>query len=167
MLAAAAAAIPLTVAITLGWRSLDIAVTLAAAAGQLQLNVFEPLIAFRLLGAVSELRQACIVLRERCVEGITANPARMRYFVEHSIDIVTALVPRLGYELCSEIAKEALETGKGVFEIVLARRLLSREEINQLLNPARMAGVTPDTAAPNEVAAAAEAVRSPTPRRSG
>ena len=145
----------------------DLSVTLAAEAGQFQLNAFEPIIAYRLLRGIDSLRNACITLRTRCIEGIAANPDRMRHFVEHSIGIVTALVPRLGYELCSEIAKEALETGKGVFEIVLARRLLSREEINQLLNPARMAGVTPDTAAPNEVAAAAEAVRSPTPRRSG
>jgi aspartate ammonia-lyase len=145
----------------------DVTVTMAAEAGQFQLNAFEPIIAYRLLRGIDSLRNACITLRSRCIEGITANPDRMRHFVEHSIGIVTALVPRLGYELCSEIAKEALETGKGVFEIVLARGLLSREEINRLLNPASMAGVAPDTAAPNEPPVASEAVRSPTPRRRG
>jgi aspartate ammonia-lyase len=145
----------------------DVTVTMAAEAGQFQLNAFEPIIAYRLLRGIDSLRNACITLRTRCIEGIAANPDRMRHFVEHSIGIVTALVPRLGYELCSEIAKEALETGKGVFEIVLARRLLSREEMNQLLNPARMAGVAPETAAPNEAPAPAEAARSPAPRRRG
>src|SRR5919205_3099580 len=87
----------------------DVTVTLAAEAGQLQLNVFEPVIAFRLLSALNAMRNACVVLRERCVEGITANPERMRWFVEHSIGIVTALVPVLGYETASEIARTALE----------------------------------------------------------
>jgi len=118
----------------------DVSVTLAAAAGQLQLNVFEPLIAFRLLGAVNQLRQACIVLRERCVDGITANPDRMRSFVEHSIGIVTALVPALGYETCTAIAKEALESGRGVYEIVLERKLLTREDLDRILNPTAMTG---------------------------
>ena len=118
----------------------DISVTLAAGAGQLQLNVFEPLIAFRLLGAVSQLRQACLVLRERCVEGISANPARMRYFVEHSIGIITALVPVLGYETCTEIAKEALEANRGVYDLVCDRGLLTREQLDTILNPAAMTG---------------------------
>src|ERR671936_835851 len=101
----------------------DVAVTLAAGAGQLQLNVFEPLIAFRLLSAISELRNACVVLRERCVEGITANPERMRWFVEHSIGIVTALVPVIGYETATDVAKTALESGRSVYDIVCDRGL--------------------------------------------
>jgi aspartate ammonia-lyase len=118
----------------------DISVTLAAGAGQLQLNVFEPLIAFRLLGALSQMRQACLVLRERCVEGITANPARMRFFVENSIGIVTALVPVLGYETCTEIAKEALDSGRGVYDLVCERGLMTREQLDTILNPAAMTG---------------------------
>ena len=100
----------------------DVTVTMAAEAGQLQLNVFEPIIAYRLLHGTRSMKQACIVLRERCVDGITANPDRMRWFVEHSIGIVTALVPVLGYETATEIAKEALETGRGVYELVLRAR---------------------------------------------
>ena len=118
----------------------DVTVTMAAEGGQLQLNVFEPIIAFRLLRGMESLRNACIVLRERCVVGITANPDRLRYFVEHSIGIVTALVPALGYETATEIARDALASGRGVFELVLERKLLTREKLAELLDPARMAG---------------------------
>jgi aspartate ammonia-lyase len=118
----------------------DVAVTLAAGAGQLQLNVFEPLIAFRLLSAISEMRNACIVLRERCIVGITANPERLRYFVEHSIGVVTALVPAIGYERATQVAKEALDTGRGVYEIVRERGLLTRQELDRILNPVAMTG---------------------------
>ena len=116
----------------------DITVTLAAGAGQLQLNVFEPVIAFRLLGAIGELTNACTVLRDRCVRGITANADRMRYFVEHSIGIVTALVPVIGYESCTEIARTALETGRGVYDLILERGLLTREQLDEALNPVAM-----------------------------
>ena len=118
----------------------DVTVTMAAEGGQLQLNVFEPIIAFRLLRGMESLRNACIVLRERCVVGITANPDRLRYFVEHSIGIVTALVPALGYEVATEIARDALASGRGVFDLVLERKLLTREKLADLLDPARMAG---------------------------
>ncbi|HEU4990506.1 MAG TPA: aspartate ammonia-lyase [Gemmatimonadaceae bacterium] len=116
----------------------DVTVTLAAEAGQLQLNVFEPVIAYRLLRSIDTLRNACVVLRERCVLGITANPGRMREFVEHSIGIVTALVPVLGYERCTQIAKQALDTGRGVTELVLEQKLLTRAQIDEVLDPARM-----------------------------
>ncbi|MHB0947875.1 MAG: aspartate ammonia-lyase [Gemmatimonadaceae bacterium] len=117
----------------------DMTVTMAAEAGQLQLNVFEPVIAYRLLHNLDTMRNAVRVLRERCVEGITANPDRMRFFAEHSIGIVTALVPVIGYETATDIAKEALATGQGVFELVLARELMTREELDAILNPATQA----------------------------
>jgi aspartate ammonia-lyase len=116
----------------------DVTVTIAAEAGQLQLNVFEPIIAFRLLRSIESLRNACVVLREKCVEGITANPERMRHFVEHSIGIVTALVPVIGYERSTEVAKEALDSGRGVYDIVLERGLLTRAELDRILNPEAM-----------------------------
>ncbi len=116
----------------------DVTVTVAAEAGQLQLNVFEPVIAYRLLRSVDTLRNACVVLRERCVKGITANPERMREFVEQSIGIVTALVPVIGYEKASQIAKTALETGRGVTALVLEQRLLTRQQIDEILDPERM-----------------------------
>jgi aspartate ammonia-lyase len=116
----------------------DVTVTMAAEAGQLQLNVFEPVIAYRLLRSIETLANGCGVLRERCVTGITANPSRMRYFVEHSIGIVTALVPVIGYEQATSVAKEALESGEGVYDVVLARGLMTREELDRALDPERM-----------------------------
>jgi aspartate ammonia-lyase len=116
----------------------DVTVTLAAEGGQLQLNVFEPIIAFRLLKGMIMLSRACEVLRTRCVEGITANVARMRYFVEHSIGIVTALVPILGYEVATEIAKEALDSGRGVYDLVCERGLMTRADLDRALNPEAM-----------------------------
>jgi aspartate ammonia-lyase len=116
----------------------DMTVTMAAEAGQLQLNVFEPVIAYRLLGGIAELVSACIVLRERCVSGITANRDRMRGFVEQSIGIVTALVPVIGYEASTEIARDALASGRGVYDLVMERGLLTREQLDQALNPEAM-----------------------------
>ena len=118
----------------------DVTVTLAAEAGQLQLNVFEPVIAYRLLHSIETLRNACIVLKDKCVDGITANPSRMRHFVEHSIGVVTALVPSIGYEKATVIAKEALESGRGVYDLVLEKKLLSREQLDRLLDPEAMTG---------------------------
>jgi aspartate ammonia-lyase len=126
----------------------DMTVTMAAEAGQLQLNVFEPVIAYRLLGGMAALTNACIVLRERCVNGITANPDRMRQFVEHSIGIVTALVPVLGYEASTEIARDALASGRGVFELVMERGLLTRDQLDRALDPAAMTAPRPAVAAP-------------------
>jgi aspartate ammonia-lyase len=118
----------------------DVTVTMAAEAGQLQLNVFEPVIAYRLLLGLDMLKNACVVLRERCVKGITANPSRMRQFVEHSIGIVTALVPMIGYEHATSVAKEALDSGRGVYEVVMARGLLTREQLDRVLDPDTMTG---------------------------
>ena len=120
----------------------DMTVTMAAEAGQLQLNVFEPIIAFRLLRNIQSLSNACLVLRERCIDGITANPERMRQLVEHSIGIVTALVPILGYEKCAEVAMAALQSGRGVYELVLERGWMQRAELERALNPASMTGGT-------------------------
>ncbi|MDB4881527.1 MAG: aspartate ammonia-lyase [Gemmatimonadetes bacterium] len=123
----------------------DLTVTIAAEAGQLQLNVFEPVIAYRLLGGIGALTNACVALRERCVDGITANPERMRFFVEHSIGIITALVPVIGYEVSTEIAREALATGRGVYELVMERGLMTRAELDRALNPEAMTQPRPSS----------------------
>jgi aspartate ammonia-lyase len=135
----------------------DVTVTLAAEGGQLQLNVFEPVIAFRLLRSISALRNACRILRERCVVGIRANPAAMKHFVERSIGIVTALVPELGYEVCTQLAKDALEQDRWVVELVLERKLLTRAQVDEILDPRRMTGAP--LAAPAAAKAAAKAAR--------
>jgi aspartate ammonia-lyase len=116
----------------------DLTVTMAAEAGQLQLNVFEPVIAFNLFQSVSMLVQASIVLRERCVVGITANRERIRSILENSIGVVTALVPVIGYERATAVAREALETGRGVYELVLEKGWLSEDRLNALLSPDAM-----------------------------
>ncbi|CAN5668692.1 hypothetical protein BH23GEM10_BH23GEM10_11750 [soil metagenome] len=116
----------------------DLTVTLAAEAGQLQLNVFEPVIAFNLFQSVDMLTQAMIVLRERCIVGITANREWIRFNLERSIGIVTALVPYIGYERATSVAREALETDRGVYELVLEKGWLSQEELEDILSPDAM-----------------------------
>jgi aspartate ammonia-lyase len=111
----------------------DLAITLAAEAGQLQLNVMEPIIAFNLFQSIEMLTAAVNTLTQRCIQGITANVEHCREMVEGSIGLVTALVPVLGYEGASEVAKEALSTGRSVRAIVLERGLLDGDTLNELL----------------------------------
>jgi aspartate ammonia-lyase len=113
----------------------DVTVSFAAEAGQLQLNAFEPIIAHNLLNSLIYLRQGCLTLAERCVRGITANPERLQDIVSHSIGIVTALNPYIGYENASLVAREAYSTGKSVAEIVLAKGLLTKEQLDEILRP--------------------------------
>jgi len=113
----------------------DVTVSFAAEAGQLQLNAFEPIIAHNLLNSLIYLRQGCLTLAERCVRGITANRDRLADIVSHSIGIVTALNPYIGYENASSVAKEAYATGKGVAEIVLAKGLLTQDQLDEILRP--------------------------------
>ena len=116
----------------------DITISFAAEAGQLQLNAFEPIIALSLFKSLSHLRAACLTLKERCVEGITANRDRLRRSVEDSIGIVTALNPFIGYANATEVARQALESGRGVYELVLEKGLLTRERLDQILQPAEL-----------------------------
>lgn len=116
----------------------DLTVTMAAQAGQLQLNVMEPVIAYALFGSLTHLRNACRVFLTRCVEGITANREHLRRMVENSIGIVTALNPYIGYDQSAAIAKEALASGRGVVELVLERGLLTREQVDEILKPENM-----------------------------
>ena len=104
----------------------DVTITMAAEAGQLQLNAFEPIIVHSLHKSISHLEAACRTLTARCVRGITANTEHLRLTVEQSIGLVTALNPHLGYATATAIAQEALATGKGVAELVLEHGLLRR-----------------------------------------
>jgi aspartate ammonia-lyase len=113
----------------------DITVTMAAEAGQLQLNAFEPVIAHSLFKSISHLSNACRTLAGRCVRGITANRERARELLDASTALVTALNPYIGYARSSEIAKEALATGKRVYDLVLERKLMSRADLDALLKP--------------------------------
>lgn len=116
----------------------DLTVTLAAEAGQLELNVMEPVIAQSIFESIEMLKNGMATLKYRCVEGITANEERCRQLVQNSIGLVTALNPVLGYETCTMLAKEALEKNRGVYELVLEKNLLSKEELDELLAPERM-----------------------------
>ncbi len=118
----------------------DLTVTLAAEAGQLQLNVMEPVIAQSLFESIEMLKNGMATLKYRCIDGITANTARCRMMVERSIGLVTALNPVLGYETCTSLAREALESGRGVYELVLDKKLISKAELDNLLKPENMLG---------------------------
>ena len=116
----------------------DITVTLAAEAGQLELNVMEPVIAFNLFTSLDMLGRACRTLADRCVDGITANREICRWMVENSIGLVTALNPYIGYERSTIVANEALKTGRSVYEIVLEKEYLSKAQLDDILSPENM-----------------------------
>jgi len=118
----------------------DLAVTLAAEAGQLQLNVMEPVIAACLLEGQTLLRNAAHTLREHCIIGITANEDVCRILLERSIGTVTALNPVIGYDKATELAAEALRTGKGIVELVREKGILTEEQLSRILDPAAMTG---------------------------
>jgi aspartate ammonia-lyase len=113
----------------------DLTVTLSAEAGQLELNVMEPVIVQSLFESVEMLKNGMTTLMNRCIRGITANEETCRRMVENSIGLVTALNPVLGYDVCTKLAKEALEGNRGVYELVLEKKLLSQEELDKLLSP--------------------------------
>ncbi|AMA49552.1 MULTISPECIES: aspartate ammonia-lyase [Flavobacterium] len=116
----------------------DLTVTMAAEAGQLQLNVMEPVLIYAILESMQLMSQAMDTLREKCINGITANEEHCREMVLHSIGIVTALNPYIGYKNSTKIAKEALETGKSVYNLVLEHNILSKEQLDDILNPENM-----------------------------
>jgi aspartate ammonia-lyase len=116
----------------------DITVTMAAEAGQLQLNAFEPIIAHSLFKSLSHLATACRTLNERCVVGIRANRERARRFVDESTAIVTALTPVLGYAKSTEIAQDALRTGKLVRDLVVEKGYLTPAQLEEFLQPERL-----------------------------
>lgn len=119
----------------------DMTVSLAVEAGQLELNVMEPVIVQSLFENIEMLKNGMTTLKYRCIDGITANEEYCRQMVHNSIGIVTALNPYLGYEVCTEVAKEALETNRGVYELVVDKKLMSEEELNEALKPENM--ITP------------------------
>jgi aspartate ammonia-lyase len=112
----------------------DMTIACAAEAGQLQLNAFEPMIAYAMFRSLSHLTQACRVLDEKCVRGITANPERLREQLDHSIVLVTALNPYIGYENATQVAKEALASGRAVRQIVTEQGLLTPAQLDSILN---------------------------------
>ncbi len=116
----------------------DLTVTMAAEAGQLELNVMEPIIVHSIFESIEMLSNGMNTLRDKCIVGITANKEVCRAMVYNSIGLVTALNPYLGYEASSELAQTALATGKGIYDLVLEKGLMSREELDNILRPENM-----------------------------
>jgi aspartate ammonia-lyase len=116
----------------------DLVVTLAAEAGQLELNVMEPIMVQSLFESSEMLKNGMTTLLHRCIIGVTANEEHCRNIVMNSIGLVTALNPVLGYETCTQLAKEAMKLNKGVYELVLEKGLLSVEELDEIMKPENM-----------------------------
>jgi aspartate ammonia-lyase len=119
----------------------DLAVTMAAEGGQLQLNAFEPLIAHNILSSMALLKNAIGTFTERCIDGLEARPEQCARHIEAGVSTVTALVPLLGYERAAALAKQALAEGRTVRELALLTGMLTEAQLDEVLQPARLAAV--------------------------
>ncbi len=135
----------------------DLTVTLAAEAGQLQLNAFEPVIVYSLLRATTHLTAAADTLATKCVEGITANRKHLEQGVRRSVGIVTALSPHIGYTASAAIAKKSLATGQYVGDIAVEQGLLTQAQVDEILSPRRLAGLLTTAIIASDPADAADA----------
>nr|WP_295281261.1 aspartate ammonia-lyase [uncultured Blautia sp.] len=116
----------------------DVTITMAAEAGQLELNAFEPIIFYCLFQSIDTLGYAVQTFVDNCVSGITANETRCRYFVENSVGIITAICPYVGYQEAAEIAKEAIKTGESVRKLIIQKGILTEEQMNEIMDPVQM-----------------------------
>lgn len=116
----------------------DVAITMAAQAGQLELNAFLPLIAHHLLSSIELLTNGIRILSELCIKGITANSDRCRYYVEHSLATAAALVPYIGYDGATKVACYAAEEGKTIYQALQSLAVIDEKELDNILNPYKM-----------------------------
>ena len=116
----------------------DMTITMAAEAGQLELNAFEPIIFYCLFQSIYTIAYAVNTFVDNCVIGITANETRCRYFVENSVGIITAICPYVGYQKAAEIAKEAIKTGESVRKLIIEKGLLTKEQMDEIMDPVQM-----------------------------
>lgn len=116
----------------------DVTITMAAEAGQLELNAFEPIVFYCMFQSIDTLTYAVRTFIDNCVTGITANETRCRYLVENSIGIITAICPHVGYQKAADIAKKALKTGESVRALILQENLLTEEQLDHILDPVHM-----------------------------
>ena len=119
----------------------DYSVSLAGTHGQLQLNAYEPIEGLAIIESQSLLYRGSIAFRSKCVDGITVNEKVLQHYMETTVGIVTALNPILGYEKATELAAEAYKTNKGILEIIREQHLLTEQQINELLDPAKLTGL--------------------------
>jgi aspartate ammonia-lyase len=116
----------------------DVTITMSAEAGQLELNAFEPIIFYCMFQSIDTLAYAVQTFVDNCVAGITANRDRCRSLVENSVGIITAICPHVGYQKAAEIAKKAMKTGESVRSLILQEKLLTDEELDEILEPVHM-----------------------------
>ena len=116
----------------------DVTITMAAEAGQLELNAFEPIIFYCLFQSIDTLGYAVQTFVDNCVTGITANETRCRQFVENSVGIITAICPYVGYQKAAEVAKKAIKTGESVRDLIIKQGLLTEEQMTEILDPVQM-----------------------------
>ena len=116
----------------------DMTITMAAEAGQLEWNAFEPIIFYCLFQSIDTIAYAVNTFVDNCVIGITANETRCRYFVENSVGIITTICPYVGYQKAAEIAKEAIKTGESVRKLIIEKGLLTKEQMDEIMDPVQM-----------------------------
>lgn len=116
----------------------DVTITMAAEAGQLELNAFEPIIFYCIFQSIDTLTYAVRTFIDNCVSGITANETRCRYLVENSVGIITAICPHVGYQKAADIAKKAIRTGESVRSLILQEKLMTEAELDRVLDPVHM-----------------------------
>ena len=116
----------------------DMCITMAAEAGQLELNAFEPVVFYNLFESIETLTGGVMTLVDNCILGITANKEHCLELLEHSVGMVTALCPFIGYKKASEIAKESLKTGVPVRKLVVQKGIVSADEVDEILNPFKL-----------------------------
>ena len=116
----------------------DTTITMAAEAGQLELNAFEPIVFYCLFQSIDTLTYAVQTFVDNCISGITANRERCQELVDQSIGIVTALCPYIGYERAADLAKRALHENTSIRKLILDEKIMTQEELDRVLNPVKM-----------------------------
>src|SRR5438045_2667553 len=123
----------------------DAAVTIASQDGLLQLNAYEPVVAVAIMESQGLFFKTIPLFRKQCIEGITVNEKVVQDNINRSVGIVTALNPVLGYDKTTELAKEALDSGKGILELIREKKLLTEQQIKDLLDPVKLTSPTGPT----------------------
>jgi aspartate ammonia-lyase len=116
----------------------DAAVALAVQAGQLELNVMMPAMAYNVLQSITILANMLRVFNERCIQGITANAERCNFYAQSTVSLATALNPYIGYAKAAELVKESIASGESIIALAREKKLLSENDIAEILDPARM-----------------------------
>jgi aspartate ammonia-lyase len=118
----------------------DVTVTMASQDGLLQLNAYEPVVAVSVMESQGLLFKTLPLFRKQCIEGITVNEKTQETNINRSVGIVTALNPVLGYDKTTELAKEALQSGKGILQLIREKKLLTEDQLKKLMDPAALTG---------------------------